>query len=392
MGQVQRFIEDAGRRRLAGAVGPAALTVAAVVGVVQLIGGSSSQRPEPVGPVPTTSSATSPPTAGATTAERALGAFVDAQDGPPAALAVIPGDAGAMATLWQDGEARAVLSVTHDGFATRRLLELPAGSSIAAGPGGRFVVRQGWDTGFLLVAPDGSAEPVDHETGEAAVGAGEVPVDTLDPDTADHRLVAVAADGSAHPVPTPDGLQQVSWYGLRLSGFVGVEGGVDYRWSDDGGATWGRQRLTGSFLPGPVLTATGQDHAVIEGGDGATLLPLDVVDRAAAESPADWGRTAIDVPGSHVSSNAAWLQDGEVRVLATRWDVGGDSSDGGVWRVVGDSLQKVTSDRPAVTDVADVAPLLVEYVDGPVVWVPGAAGEVWRSADGGRHWERFATR
>lgn len=385
-------------RRQAVAVGAAALAVAGVVGVVQVVGGDPSGRPEPVGPgptAPTSSATTADPTTGATagTTEAGLAAFVDAEDRPPLALAVVPGDTDAMATLWRDGEVRDVLAVTGDGFASRRLIELPSGSQVTAGPGGRFVVRRGWDASSIaLVSPAGRVEPVTIGGPEGPVAAGEVPVDTLDPDTAEHRLVAVGADGAGHPVTTPDGLTQVTWFGLRLAGFAPAADGVDYHWSDDGGATWQRQRLTGFFLPGMVLTAVGQDHAVIEGGDGATLFPLDVVDRAPAATPADWTRTAIDVPDSHVTTTAAWLQDGEVRVLATRWDDVGGGFDGGVWRVAGDTLEPVESDQPGVTGNSDASPLLVEYDDGPVLWLPGNDGEVWRSADGGSHRERFATR
>ncbi|QSR27611.1 hypothetical protein CFH99_18465 [Nocardioides aromaticivorans] len=373
-------------RRQAAAVGAAALAVAGVMGVVQVVGGGdTSGPPDPVGPGPTTT------TAG--TSEAALAAFVDGQDGPPLALAVAPGDTDAMATLWQDGEVRDVLAVTDDGFATRRLIELPSGSRVTAGPEGRFVVRRGWDdSSIALVSTDGREEAVRISGAEGPLAAGEVPVDTLDPDTAEHRLVAVGSDGTGHPVTAPDGLQQVTWFGLRLAGFASAADGVDYHWSDDGGTTWQRHHLSGPFLPGLVLTAAGQDHAVIEGGDGATLFPLDVVDRAPSATPADWTRTTIDVPDSHVTTTAAWLQDGEVRVLATRWDDIGQGFDAGVWRVVGDTLEPVASDQPGVTGNSDAAPLLVEYLDGPVLWVPGADGEVWRSADGGGHWERFATR
>lgn len=387
-------------RRQAAAVGAAAVAVAGVVGVVQVLGGSPAGEPDPVGPVPTTGpspsgspTAEAPATRGTGADEAALAAFVDGQEQAPYGLAVVPGDTDAMATLWQDGEVRDVLVVTGDGFATRRLLELPPGSRVQAGPDGRFVVRRGWDDArIVLVSPDGSQEPVAVGGAAGPLGAGEVPIDTIDPSTAGHRLVAVGPDGTGHPVPAPAGLQQVEWYGLRLSGLAVVDGGVDHHWSDDGGATWQQQHLAGSFLPGPVHAAIGQDHAVIEGGDGATLFPLDAVDRSSAATPDEWTRTAIEVPGSRVTSTAAWLQDGEVRVLATRWDRKGSGSDSGVWRVVGDSLEPVASDQPSVTGRPEAAPLLVEYVDGPVLWVPGVPGEVWRSADGGSHWERFATR
>lgn len=384
-------------RRQAGALAAAALAVAGIVGVVQVLGnGDGDVRPGPAEtPSQTPSQAPSQaPTEGVDGPSQAeLAGVVDADDASMYSMAVTPGDPGSMATLWQWEDQRWVLAWTSDGFATRSLRAVPSGSSVTPAADGTFVLREGWEGAALRVIDgDDVGDPIDVSLDESPVGAGEVPV-VLVPETGGSSLVSVSADGEAHTVPVPAALDSLQSFGNRLAGFVYGDG-LAYHWSDDGGATWqDADPGPGEFPPLVVQSAIGQDHAIFEGGDGATLFPFVAIRTASAAAPAQWTRTEAEKDGDHVTLGGAWNEDGEIRVLASRWNSEDRLVDAGVWRVVGGALEKVTSNHPEISDQSDIGALAFEYVDGPVVWVPGKGpGEVWRTTDGGATWEQFAAR
>lgn len=381
-------------RRRVGALGVVAATVVGVVGVTQLAGGGTpDRRPSQIDVPPTELPSPTAGDDGDGVTPRGLAGTVDAADASVLDLAVVPGKSERMATLWQepDDEQHWVLAVTGDAWETRQLLQVPWGSDVVPGPDGWFVLREGWSGEIRHLDADGGGDAFGPVGADAPMVDGEVMVQTGEPGSL--RLVAVATDGSAHQVPLPDGVQQLESYGGRLTAFAGLDGAIEMHWSDDGGASWGRRRFEGSFLAGFVSSAAGQDLAMIEGGDGATLFPLDAVNRAANDAPDAWTRAEIDVPDSHVTTTAAWLQDGELRVLATRWnDDERTGWEAGVWRVDGSTIRKVASDHPEITGGADLPMLLVTFDGGPDLWVHGATGEAWRSRDGGEHWQRYALR
>jgi hypothetical protein len=294
-----------------------------------------------------------------------------------------------MATVWRRGESHTVLAVTADGFASRTLLEVPLGSIVEPGSATAFVLREGWDGERLrVVDSDGSSVPVTVSHAERPVRGDEVPVVVGDPQS---RIVAVSADGNAHRVPTQEGLVQMHALAGRLIGTSHGDG-TTYHWSEDGGAGWQSAELDGEFLPMPVWSPVGQAHAVIEGGDGATLFPLTGLQFASASAPDDWTRTPFHDQGN-LTVGAAWLEDGEVRVLGTLWGPEPFSAeDAGVWRLVDGRVEKVASSGLSAADLTDVHPVAIQHVDGPVIWIPGKDGTLWRTDDGGATWERFSAR
>ncbi|WP_182377363.1 hypothetical protein [Nocardioides sp. WS12] len=378
-------------RRQAGALAAAALAVAGIVGAVQVFGnGDGDVRPGPAD-TPSPTAPASEASDGPSQAE--LAAVVDAADASILSMAVTPGDPERMAVLWQWEDQRWVLAWTTDGFATRSLRAVPSGSSLTAAADGAFVLREGWEGAVLrLLDDEGVSDPVAVADKVEPVGAGEVPV-VLAPEEGGTPVIAVAADGTGHPIPVRAGLDSLQSFGNRLAGFTYGDG-LTYYWSDDGGATWqDADPGPGEFPPLVVQSAIGQDHAIFEGGDGATLFPFVAIRTASAAAPDQWTRTEAEKGVDYFTLGGAWNEDGEIRVLASRWNDKDRLVDAGVWRVVGGSLEKVAGTHPEVTDSPDVAPLGFEYVDGPVVWVPGTnPGEVWRTTDGGATWEQFAAR
>lgn len=383
-------------RRQAGVLGAAALAVAGIVASVQLLGpGGSEPSPAPSPAVPTVPTDPTDPTDPAVPTHAQLSALVDAPESGLVGLATTPGAPEQRATVWQvdDGE-RWVLALTGDDYAHRRLVEVPVGSGVATAGDGRFVVRESWEGRRLSVLDvDGGATPVVVDGEPAPLGGDEVPV-VLD-DSGTSTLVAVAPDARAHPVPTPDGALEVVVHAHRITVLSSVAtGGFVYHWSDDGGASWQQTGLGDGFLPMVARSAIGQSHAVLEGGDGATLFPLLAVQTASAADPATWTRTTIDRGERWPTVTGSWIdRDGKLRVLASFWEKRGNRPvDAGVWLVEGSGLVQVPTDHPDPAALADTGLLHIEYVDGPVLWARGTDDSAWRSADDGATWERFATR
>lgn len=350
--------------------------------------GCSERRPEPPAPV-------TRPTSEAE-AEATAEVEVEVVDSPDAnllALVVTPGAVERRVSVWQDraDDSAWTLALTDDSYATRRLLEVPAGTQVVAVGAGRYALREGWAGARLRVVGADPAADVAVRLGRrpGPLAAGEALLVRGDPGRL--RLIGVAADGRAHPVPAPKGLHEVGGRGADIDGLA-FAGPTAYHRSDDGGATWQRT-LLGEGPAFLALRVPGAVPVVLEGSDGATLFPLVAVWRAGAGGTR-WTRTAIDPGGrAHLTTTGGWVgADGVVRVLATRWDAHETSGRSGVWRVVGDRLEHVASDRPRVTDVPEAAPLLVEPGARPAVWVAGTPGTAWRSQDDGAHWARFATR
>lgn len=80
-------------------------------------------------------------------------AVVDAPDASLLALVVTPGAVERRVSVWQDraDDSAWTLALTDDSYATRRLLDVPAGTQVAALGAGRYALREGWDGARLRV-------------------------------------------------------------------------------------------------------------------------------------------------------------------------------------------------------------------------------------------------
>lgn len=373
-----------------------ALALLLAVPLLLAAGCTEERPPPPAGSAPSAPSDPSDPSVPPAPPSATSAVEIDAPGASLLELVVTPGAVERRVSIWQSrsDDSAWMLALSDDGFATRRLLEVPAGTQVAALGAGRYALREGWDaTGFRVVGTSPDADRTVRVAGPPApLGAGEALLVRGEPGRL--RLVGVAADGRGHPVPAPRGLHEVRGpagpgAGGRIEGLA-FAGRTAYHWSDDGGATWQQAGLGDgpAFLALSVPTARGQDHVVLEGSDGATLFPFVALWRAPAGSTA-WTRTPIArVRGrGHVTTTGGWVgADGAVRVLAS---VGRQS---GLWRVTEGRLDRVRGDRPQIVDQPEAEPLLVQTGPRPAVWVAGAPGEAWRSEDDGAHWTRFATR
>ena len=355
----------------------------------------SSDLPSPAPPVVSPSAPDDIPTSAPSDVAVDLAGTVDAADAVLIDIATTPGTPDQRITLWNGGdEQHWVLATTADGFAHRRLSEVSAGTTATPIGGGRFVLRDGWEGRDLSIidVAGGRPTPVTIARTKAPVADDEVPVVLLD--GVSTTLAAVAPDGSGHEVATPAGAEALAAHAGRLTAVTSHDGAVTYHWSDDGGASWQQTELTGSFLAWIATAGAGSPHAVLEGGDGATLFPLLAVDAAPAADPTVWARDEVERGVEWPTISGAWIdRDGNLRVLASinrqgvRMPV-----DGGVWRVTDGRLTKVASGDTGIAEKAEVGPLAIEDDGGPVLWIASRDGSVSRSTDDGVTWERFAAR
>lgn len=366
-------------------VGAAALVVAAIFGVTQVIGDNGGRDIEPApGPTePTTVIDDGPPMSSPEW-------IVDHRQAQIGDAAVTEG--GATAVFWRVVDhQRWVLAASDDGFSSRAVDPLAIPGDITAA-GDRFLVNDQARSKLWLVDPAGEQVRVAIDGPEAPVGEGEVPVGM------GTDLVAVdPVSATAHPVPVPEGTYDIGAYGGRLSGITSVIDGAGrrlatYHWSDDGGATWQSTSFDAGELGSPevVPTAAGGDHVIIVLGDGATIGPLTAV--LTMEPGAD-ELTQTDYEGEQASQTGAIVVDGELRLFADLWgDGSGPPRESGLYRWVDGRLDRIASENPEVTDVQERT--LVDVVDtpgGPTLLI-AVDNRLFRSSDGGGTWEELAAR
>jgi hypothetical protein len=194
------------------------------------------------------------------------------------AFSVIPGRHERRITEWHtcSGAAcshwRTALTVTRDGFAHAHVVELPVRAS-------SWFLEPAGPHHFAVALNGGRRQLVDlsgHVT-QITVSGARGPLTGADVAlrAAIRGYLAVdPATGAAHPLTTPPGTQQLE---VQPSGQLRVLAPTEYAWSDDGGATWHPIPLPpeGQPVTGIVPSASDDVHAVLEGGDGATLFPWD---------------------------------------------------------------------------------------------------------------------
>lgn len=364
--------------------GAAGLTVAAVVGATQLLGGSNGRDLQPA------------PTPPVTTTEISDGVAADGPertiDDPDARIgdAAVTAD-GATAVFWRlvDREPWA-LAVTDDGFVTRSewRLAIP-GEVIAAGD--RFIVRDQALSKVWVVEPDGERRRVEVTGPVRPVGEGEVPVAT----SADGLVAVDPGTATAHPVDMPETAFDVEAYGGRLTAISTVIDGsgqreATYHWSDDGGASW----QTAPFAPGVlglpavVPAPAGAEHVLTLTGDGGGSL-ISVLTMPAGGG----GFAATEYDGELTSVVGTFVVDGEVRMFA---DLMGDGSgpprESGLYRWTDGRLDRITTEAPEVTDGQDRALVDVDATpDGPRLLLASGAA-LFASVDGGLTWDELPAR
>lgn len=365
-------------------VGAAALAVAAIFGVTQVIGdnGGRDIEPAPDPTEPTTVIDDGP----STSSPEWIVDHRQAQIGDAAVT-----EDGSTAVFWRVVDhQRWVLAVSDDGFSTRGVDQLAIPGDVTTA-GERFLVRDQARSKLWLVDPREQVRVV-IDGPEAPVGEGEVPIGM------GTDLVAVdPVSATAHAVPVPEGTYDIGAYGGRLSGITTVIDGAGgrlatYHWSDDGGATWQNASFDAGELGSPevVPTAAGADHVIIVLGDGATIGPLTAV--LTMEPGAD-ALTQTDYEGEQASPAGAFVVDGELRLFADLWGDGrGPPRESGLYRWVDGRLDRITSENPEVTDVQERT--LVDLVDtrgGPTLLI-AVDNRLFRSTDGGGAWEELAAR
>jgi hypothetical protein len=316
------------------------------------------------------------------------------------AFSVIPGHPERRIADWHlcnDADCthgRGALTVTGNGFADAHVVEVPVHASAW------YVEPAGTDH-FAISSDGGRRSLVDlagrvtaiHVVGRSGPLVGsEVPLRAaatgylaVDPDT-----------GVAHPLSTPGGVVELD---RSPSGQLRAVSFSAYSWSDDGGETWRHLALRlGGDLPELVPTASDRVHAVLLGGDGATLFPwtriLESTDGAA------W--TSYDGPEDPIAyvDSPAVLPDGRLLINVEVWSdqragrpaarpvgtyVGRDWS---CPHAVDMGAPFGTSPRRAVLNVLDVA---VTTRSVTLFSLTSDRRGVVASADGGEHWRPVRT-
>jgi hypothetical protein len=371
--------------------GAAAIAVVGVIGVAQLAGSTPASAPiTPVTPRPTVTSTAGPepspePTdvASPQTPQPDPGAarIVDDPLAVLMELQVDPGNPHVMAALWQctdiDCERLgAALALTGDGFATRTVYRVEGGGLFAALGSGTFHYKSNLGFGDLYRVP-GIVGPAGSGGDVVSIGSGL------------HLWTLVTADGSSRPIENAEGFNQL----VRSPGGGLTALGVDDagHWvvarSTDIGATWDRQRLTGS-APAPlfgIIPSAAAPALMEESGGGATAAPLAATWRL--EDSGQWVRYAAPAGDTAYTTGQVVLPDGRLLTAVESWSGGGQPgfyvSDGDDWS----TLTRVQSPFPNDSHPYVLATSVSAGSATMVVADPeGDESKGWRTTDGGQTW------
>ncbi len=317
-------------------------------------------------------------------------------------IAISPSDDKLRATTWswcQSREScddrRYAVAVTTDGFTTRQVLALPPLDWLAVVPAGedRFLVLHSAKRAWLADG-DGRLTPMPAPSAAAPLRAGE--------EVSAFGLRYLAFDpvtGARHRLPLPAGLNDLvltTGGQLRGTSFDGETGRGTYHWSDDGGATWRHSELRYGPNPLPVLPASASDqsHAVVESGDGATLLPL-VALLHSADPAAGWRRTTDLTDPMLFGTGFGVLPDGRMLVAAETGTRNDPQRRAGLYLTDADwtRLEQLRLGPPFAEAAFPGASAVVEIrADLISVTTTDAQGTAWTTTDLGSTWNRLRVR
>ncbi|UYM03938.1 sialidase family protein [Solicola gregarius] len=385
------------RRSHVRVVGSAVLAAAVIVvlGVVGIDRGSDD-RPEPA-PSPT-------PPKSLKLDDLTPEQVVNDEEAQLYSFAVSEDDPDVRASVWhlcsndRCRHERTVVAVTEDGFRTAEYEEFEnydAYAQIAALPNGSFSV-QPHNESFLLSA-EGELRPLERTERVGPVGDGEVVP----------RYGGIAIDAEAateHPIDAPpDTHGLVEQPDGRLVGIAYSEGNsATWRavWSDDGGQTWGQhplpRRAGGIFMIAD--SAEPDTIAIVEGADGATVLPFVAV-HVSRDDGATWQRLpALGGNGRIPEATVDWAVVRSDGALLAQVDWGGDAPptyrpSGPVISAGLDWSQMRPSNDGLPGDGTDAMHLLQSVTgDDEATLYISEGSRMYVSTDGGSSWQETAGR
>ena len=367
------------------------------------LGACTTAEPRDAAP----SEAPSPTSSPSATAPVDLDALVDDPDARIVSSTVRRDDPSVRSIVWslcrtpRCYRSDQVLAVTDDGFATRHLVAKSRDTWLTPLDGVYLLTR---GRSGVIVQPDGSRTTVAWEA------APPGPVRTSEHAVGTHRFGKIHAvdplTGTGHLVPTP--FEAMGAY-REVSGALStiVEGEHNRTvWSYDGGRTWDER---GAFVwPRGRLTGTIQSatttRAVITGGDGATVLPIN-------ELHVDDGSGWRSFPGpedpvAFYGNGGAVLPNGRLLLSIMSWSDSvrhrPSSRPAGLWISAGrdwSDLSPVPMGAPFDTlDLRRDEPPILDIVVAPrkvtvyAVLESEAGQTLWSSTDTGRTWTEVTAR
>lgn len=362
-------IERRGHRRRAvrqgAAAGAAGLAVVLVVVLAQSVVGRGGDAAPPVAPSPTQ-----------VPDDRAT----DPVDAPRPVDAAGRAEGGLIAVVLEEGRKRELVAASRAG---NESVEVPPGTSVEALPLGGYLVLRGWggDKGVEILDEGGLGAMREVTVGgEPSAASPREVVFTIGGGPEVELLAVAPGTAQAHPLPLPTEVTTISEIRVapgRIQGIGSAGATSSYFWSEDGGATWQTVELGadpgfGGFAA-IVPSGAGEPHAVVEGGDGATVFPF----VALLEMPAPGGGfVRTERQGKFAAFNGGYVDSGTPYFVA---QVGSRQPYDavGTFTFVDDRLRLV-AELPDGTDLISAAP------DGTLYATDGV--EVYGSSDGGRSW------
>lgn len=381
------------RRRAAVVVGAAVLAASVVVGGQAVVGGPDvGTLPGPAvlpGPLPTAPAPTPVPPQG-------TDHDVPSPDPVLHTLVVAPGDEDVRAALWQRCARRCEggrweLLLTRDGYATST-------SVFVTGAWAPVVTAVGGDVFHVAKEGDSFVARVDGSTTQVRVGGDPGPLGTGEAfvraaSWGGEPLGLDPATGAAHPLAVPDDHVNLvlqpdgtlfGWTWSRARGARAV-------WSSDSGRTWQERVIVaqGSSLLQILPSARPGTLALVEGGDGATLFPMERLHRS-TDGGATWQTFDLsDDPRAYVGVGGV-MADGRLVVDVTGWS--DRTSPPGIHVSGGEDWSRLTLARAHQEELHQQVWMDATEEGLLVSMITDGVGVVDVSRDGGERWSRLIAR